>query len=1074
MADVSRATLRCLLLQDPRITEASLWAAQSTYTQADPRAGVPEPQAATALVLAASGVQTASTQVQVRTVDPGLGGDGSFLWKLYSDTLYQGWETPITISGWEAWAWDDGTALSGARAAINPHAITLSDGTILAVAQVEWRTAAPPGTTYQVRAYRRNASTGVVSSVMVREVDSVTDGLYPCLCLLPSGRVMCYSWLEAAGQLYVNFSDDGGLTWSVATRHGLRVAISSSLGLGRLRACYGRGQVALFATTIDAGPAVDLDNLSHYCSTDDGVNFDRVGLLTATSTDGSALHDVVWVDSAFLVVIVPRDVTLPVVRRIPSADSDISDWTATATTWAIESWGIWSAGTLVDGDLSLVLADDGTVYMLGRQIDHPDDQDHAVVGYSRDGGRTWEAVAPQGTSGLPIGAWWVWCDDDTHPRNLAGTWQHGRIAVLHNFYANPGDEDDSLCCAYLGGYSACTMQNYIGSAGRWPDQASWSLTYLPFDLPGDCGWTTTSAGGTEGIALGYLNLVSAGPATTVYYHQHPTGSVAEGMQAEAYVKVISGGSNLAGDCVLRLRLDDGASWYQAAFYLSAAGLDVWDEPTGSIGSAVVALTSGVALRIAIQGGKCSAWYRVGSQSDEKRTWVKLVDGATITDNGAAGAGTNLIEFGHVTGATVTSRWYQVCEVSDSWAATTLAAGQNNVTGTQGRLYSVTPEYVAEGVSIAASSGPTMLGDLSYISTAYGYPVSNIFPEIEPSPRIGWRSLDDSTQATIAVRLDPNHTADSGPGNDIIGAWLSGVNFREVRLQGYSGAAWTTLLTIYTDSGLSGLHFTRTGNTIQSDGTTAGPYIHADEFAGASFVFDDGTIRRISHNTEGSLGVGHKRACLILEGVNNPADPASGVAGAIRSTWVCGLVKLNGADYTGYRLLIPVHDTIDGDFRIGTMLLGWAAVLGFEPSWDRSVETQQNRDETEAADWTRTVRTRAPSRRLVDLSWTDGVDTSGAFAGDPDYLLDMAAGVAVASHRDTPYLIEGLVRSLAGPGKLVAYLPSVPYAGTTATLNRRWQGFLGEVVSQLSVDTVQGEEGSTEVVRVPTLSIREVV
>jgi hypothetical protein len=87
---------------------------------------------------------------------------------------------------------------------------------------------------------------------------------------------------------------------------------------------------------------------------------------------------------------------------------------------------------------------------------------------------------------------------------------------------------------------------------------------------------------------------------------------------------------------------------------------------------------------------------------------------------------------------------------------------------------------------------------------------------------------------------------------------------------------------------------------------------------------------------------------------------------------------------------------------------------------------------------------------------------------------MAAGVAVASHRDTPYLIEGLVRSLAGPGKLVAYLPSVPYAGTTATLNRRWQGFLGEVVSQLSVDTVQGEEGSTEVVRVPTLSIREVV
>jgi hypothetical protein len=486
------------------------------------------------------------------------------------------------------------------------------------------------------------------------------------------------------------------------------------------------------------------------------------------------------------------------------------------------------------------------------------------------------------------------------------------------------------------------------------------------------------------------------------------------------------------------------------------------------------MTSGVQVRLALAGGLVSAWYRAApSASEEDREWVQIASAVVATDGGA-GVASSRVEWGHRSGAVAYSAWYSVQAVSDKLAGGTLAEGQSNPADLQGRLYATEPEYISEGVSAWSESGFGLPGDLSYISTAYGYPIEAIFPEIQPSPRIPWRSTSDAAQVTVALRLDPSFIADCGLFNDIIGLALYGINFREFRLQGYSGA-WTTIATYYADYLLSGLRYTRTGNTVQSSGVdgTNSPYLQFDEFAGCSFVFDDGTIRKIAHNSEGQFGSGHKRPTLILEDCDGTEDIA-GTAGSIRSTSVVGLVKLGGANYSAYRLLIPVQDTADGYFEVGTMILGPVAVFGAESSWGRSVATEPNREDTEAADWTRRTRSRAPARRTIEIGWTDGVDQTGSYSGDPDYLLAVAGGVAVASTRDVPSQVEGLVRSLAGPGREVVYLPAIPYVGSTVTLNRRWQHVLGEVISPVSVETMLGEEGSTEVARVPNLTILEVV
>jgi hypothetical protein len=630
--------------------------------------------------------------------------------------------------------------------------------------------------------------------------------------------------------------------------------------------------------------------------------------------------------------------------------------------------------------------------------------------------------------------------------------------------------------AYLGGPSTATLPDYGGTyVSRKACQCSWNLTWLPYDLPGDCGWTKTGAG-SESLSEGALELVTGG-ATVVYYAKTLTDNLDKGVMAKAHLAVVTGGSATSAEVALRLILGDNTATYQITVCLSESEISVYDELTSGsptqLATATTDATGGIEVWASLQGGLVTVYYRIAEASDEIREWLELVEAEPVTDGGA-GVTHNQVVWGHLVAGVNTSRWMSVLVVDDEPSCDTLAAGQVNAAEVRGRRLPIEMAYLTEGVSLRVEGGSSMTGDRYEISTAYGYPIEHIFPEVRPSPRQGWRSTSDGSQITIALRLDPSFIADCAPGNDVLGVWLQGINFRRVLLQGYS-SSWSTLATFDADDGLSGLRFTRIGNAIVPsgvDGTNA-PYLHLDELRGATFAFDDGTLRRVISNTEGHFGSGHKRPTVLLEGCTG-TEPPSGTAGSLRPDWMCGLFKLAGADYSAYRLLIPVQDTVDGDFRIGTLILGPLVAFGAESSWGRVVSTEPNASRVEAADWTRTVRRRAPARRTVQLSWSDGYDVTNSYSGDPNYLLDAAGGVAIASVADTPWVVEGLIRELAGPGKLVGYCAQIPYAGSSAVLNRRFEGMLAEVTGLVSLENVQGDECLDEVVRVPGFTLLEVV
>jgi hypothetical protein len=114
-------------------------------------------------------------------------------------------------------------------------------------------------------------------------------------------------------------------------------------------------------------------------------------------------------------------------------------------------------------------------------------------------------------------------------------------------------------------------------------------------------------------------------------------------------------------------------------------------------------------------------------------------------------------------------------------------------------------------------------------------------------------------------------------------------------------------------------------------------------------------------------------------------------------------------------------------------------------------------------------------RTIEFGWADGVDTTDTHEDTtPDYLLASTGGGAlpIASVYDVPELAEGLLRLLRGPDGQVVYLPAVTKAGSTLTFTRREEAVLATIESPLRIEVVQGDERSTELVRVATVALAE--
>ena len=159
--NVSKAAFRALIVPDHRIE--GVWLAQSTHTQASPRAGDPVPQqAGTPLVLEASGDQIgvaapADSVLEVVTQAPGFPAPdargATNRWRRSTDGAaeWYGWDSKLHPH-WEALHWTDGGAPYVLQWTRNPHVAVTLDDWALVVADTRLRV----GGNHQLRVWRRD------------------------------------------------------------------------------------------------------------------------------------------------------------------------------------------------------------------------------------------------------------------------------------------------------------------------------------------------------------------------------------------------------------------------------------------------------------------------------------------------------------------------------------------------------------------------------------------------------------------------------------------------------------------------------------------------------------------------------------------------------------------------------------------------------------------------------------------------------------------------------------------------------------------------------------------------------
>ena len=1137
-SDLSKDQFRGLLIPDPRLS--TIWTGQSSFNQADPQPGIPAAQGNYNLSLTSSGAQSANTEFRVRTMGAGTPskvGPGSFAWKhsADADTAYRGWDVPNVITGFESITWSD------ADSAIHPTVVTLDDQTVIC-------------------AYHRKQNSGTENTICVRvmspgsssfgseielfaEVGALTAAIQftfgQHLVKMANDRVLLYYFTHngTVGNIRAYESTDKGATWSIAASTVLRNPISVTNAaasaaattdkLSRIRAAYGGGQVLLMV-----GVKSDNTNLENrelwkqYASDSDGLFFEKVedapevtsGLSTKNIFYELSKFDVLYQGGSFVVSSTqnPTGISQSTVSlaRIGSAFQNLTSGSYVSTAdLGIRFNQITSGVYFYEDELTMCTGGDGKIYIYAvGVVNNSSLARYGVCFMSKDDaesieflGDSNEIVGDDAGEINPGGVWWSYGNNSTAPKNYAVTFARGRVLLLANHRADPGNEDDSLSMIPIGGSSTTTMPSIDGYNDE-TKRGAWDYNWLPFDIPGGAAsagyWTKTTTGGTEALTSAKL-VLTTGASQSLYYSSSPTTSVfTEGLIVRFSLSCTPADLTKRHIAV-RIRLSTGGGSpiddYDVTIAFYPGKFLVYDNNGSSqIGSDVALdMTTEREFIVAMKGGvsgsgagdgKYQVWYRT-KNSESDREWTKSIGSTTVHNNIITPAGTNLARWGHIISGAGVSRWSEF-HLSKGHSAGENIVEQTNPTGLWAKPYAPIGyrAYLSGGTYITAHGGPARKNDLYFVDTRYGYPISRILFSESQTPRVAWRSTD-LTQKTIALALDNTilGTDDSFPGNDVIGISLVGINWKTGELQGYNSgtASWATIAEIDSASGMSSLGWTREGGSVMPGGGSSGSqYLYTAEFAGGTFGLQDGTgtnLRKIVTNTGGkwSGSTVQKLPTVLLDGAA-ASDRSSGSLGYIMSPNVTVIAKLNGAKYAGYRLMIDAQSTVDGYFEIGTMVVGWVEAFGRQYSRGRIIETTANTSVVARTDGTTTSKNYGPSQRVVQFSWTDGVDVSSVQGSspDPDYILGSSDGSAkpIASVGDVPYQIEGIVRMMNGPDKAVVYLPSVDKSGNTITLNRRHQFVAGRLTSPARLESVVGDENADpgEVFRVATVSIEEIV
>lgn len=1100
MATVTKTRYRGIAIPHPRVlTSAALWASASSYDQANPVPGVPADQDGSAMVVKASGTtQTAGSELRLRNQIGGMPGHGytagqgwpaTSIWQRNGDSDWLGWDSPTSVSGFEVIqhhvSGNDDAYLSSAL-------LALSSGNVLAVACGSTAS----GGSLDARLYTTSTNAwGTAVEITTYETSGGDiPNLLGDLVQLPSGRVICVHLAQddlevGEATLATQYSDDDGATWATLSPFAMQDPDTDSFTVTdytfrRVRCAYSEasGEILCLVWATKASGTYP-DHVWQFASRDGGATFQYVTLIDGDDDDDQSLTGDIVVHGGVFVVLHDHPTATAGVKGSHAIRLGSAYDAMTAGTSATVFRNSFTTATTV-GENRVCGCVDGRGVIWYYTPNTDPSVDNSMVCFSQDGGLSW-AIAMGGSDNTGAGSWFQPGVTTVYPTQMACAWQRGRVIMLSNHDSpTTSTDDNSLTAFYLGGFSGVTLPyrktqlSTLLRAGRDPGtQVGWQLTYAPFELPQNDGFTS-NGGGTAAITASVLSVSSVGSANRWFSVAPSTLAVGDAFLQHCIMQANT------DEGLSQALYDDGTNDYRASVYLSPTGIRLYDNAAAANLGTDTHAGGVVEWILAITGDAAVCWWRDWSSSEE-RTWTKL--SGTLTDGGAPD-GNSRFAFGTQSTSTSDVDVYLYAHSYGDPAGQGLASFANpgSLQGMPMGAGAEQAEYYGDGVSLYAVDGPAVPGEDVNIDTRYEYPIERIFPGTSPSPTHGWRSNTTTAAMVIAWRKSGG-AFESRPYNGGVEViHLRGINFRQAQLSKTTdnGSFWTDVAEIVNQTSVV---FDRTGDVVFPSATGSlidSPYFAHNELAGGYVEFPNGTVRKITANTGGNWAIGTPgnviaKASIYCEDMDDTED-ATGTA----KVWHPNVTLLiEGADADGYRLQINDDATPiappEGYFTIGTMFFGSVLPFGRDYSDSRVITITPNVEMTTASDGTRRSRVRGGSRRSVALNFpaTDvtpySADGQPLATGSEGIQLWNAATVSYAAN-DEPVKLGGVMDYLRGPDRLMLYLPLLDTFTTSATLLTYGGGgvIYGRMVGGLTMTQICGVEGVSEVISVAGMRVDE--
>jgi hypothetical protein len=1057
MANVTPDNLRGILVPKASISKNNVWTAESNFSQANKRAGIPEPQQIkTNLVLSCLGEQ--AEKITIETKRAGLPGQAGFVWS-GEDNIQLGKNHSNIITDSKFFLFSN---IPGYE---NFDCIADDDGSLYIVSELF--TAA-----YTINLYKqeRDGAVTLKKTFKTSSISSATDAK-PMITILPDESILVAYFnytQEDIANVIVWRSYDKGETWNQISSMALLGSYQIDIGttgfeLGKCNLIPVNDKVVMVLELVSKGAGGGNNSLA-YISRDQGATFRSINAgftqdwheISAIPLDDGRYSLSYITDTQELYNLIVPDVS------IFFGDSDfysnkqveVSSGTLTFCNAIANAGG----GTILANGSMTSWYQDGNIYIAAKLTN--DD----IIGFvSEDKGQTWEYIAGGFSPNSVTG--------NIYPTRSTIGLDRMKSCIWEGYALVLGKTANSILGMYLGGYSDLCFPQVVDQPSFYQYlhyTSAWMAHYLP-ELSSN--WSTAGAG-SKSITADGLRLQTS---TQLRSFSFTGGGLDVDQILRFKLKVITGSSTVSDYIAVIKNSDDGVNAYTIKLRFSTGGFKVLDH-SAQLSSQNIDMTDYVEFMVSTEGADAVICWRAWDEKQAKK-WqsVQVTLGTQATGLGDS------IKWGHVALFTGNLESY--------WTEFHIGAAEYFLTE-ELRAATYPPygryQYIDQGLNLTAREAPAREGEEYAISPRYDFPIDNIFHQVAQSPRIVWRSENDTASQTIGIFMDESVGADEASLslNDVGGLHLSNINFEEFVIQFWDVGtmAWTDHLTVNVSDGLTGT-FLRKGNTIQPNSTGNSFYLHYGEAKGWRIILGEGDsakVLKIKTNSEGVWGTDatHKRAILMMEtdGIDTLTLPTSGNMKLIPDsvTVTTELLQSSKVGETAFAIKIPIQDTLEGYFQIGTMLWGHVAFMAPQYQRGRSISYEPNIQSNITLDNMFHSRKMSEGSRTFQIAWTEPIDTRNIMSRTPDYwqLSSSVGSQPVANYGDSPFQMLGIWDYLGNRFPAV-YLPNIEKNVDNQIFNRKHEHALVRPEGAITIESVLGEEQEDEMFRVATITLQEV-